>query len=59
MPDGLLSGPARSTGRRATLWQATGFVFDVLEVWLSADKGERPKELRDKSEELKVERLKS
>jgi len=49
MPDGMLSRPARSSGRRPTLWQATGFIFGLLGIGLSAAKGERPKELRDKS----------
>jgi len=44
----------RSTGRRPTLWLATEFVFDLLGIGLSEAKGECPKELRDKSEELRV-----
>jgi len=43
------SSETRSTGRRPTLWQATGCVFDEWKIELSADKGERPKELRVKS----------
>ena len=39
---------------RPTLWQTTGFVSDWVGVELSAAKGECPKELRVKSEELRV-----
>ena len=35
----------RTCRRRPTLWQATGFVFNGWKIGLSADKGERPKEL--------------
>ena len=48
----------RTCRRRPTLWQATGFVFDGWKIGLSAAKGARPKELRDKSEELRVFRSK-
>jgi hypothetical protein len=32
----------RTCRRRPTLWQAMGFVFDGLEIWLSVAKGARP-----------------
>ncbi|MBP1673641.1 MAG: hypothetical protein H6Q25_1456 [Bacteroidetes bacterium] len=31
-----------STGRRPTLWQVTGFMFDLLGIGLSEAKGECP-----------------